>query len=532
MHRFKDLSIRKKLIIIIMAVCMGTLFLSFGGFLAYDLITLRQKTVRSASVMANIIGQNCTAALVFSDETDARQVLSSLKSCSSIVSAWIFSRDGRPFAGYIRDPSTQGLASPPLRKPGHYFEEETFMVYAPIFMENAVIGTVSIKSDLSPLYTAIGDRMTFVAALIILSVVCAFLISSKSERLITGPIIALAELTKSVTRHKDYSIRGKRAANDEIGALVENFNHMLTEIERQHTEIVSEREKAEASQQEAFRLANETKGINFQLKREVQIRRAAEDALRMQHRALERLVEQRTHKLAETNARLIREIDERKAAEENMKDSLEEKKLLLSEIHHRVKNNLQVISNLLAMTQRRTVNEEARMIITEARSRIHTMAMIHSQLYESENFNRIDMKQYVNTLLAFISQMYFERRERIIPIIDGDGVHLSITQAIPCALALTELISNVFKHAYEQDEEGWLNILITHTRNEWVSMRVKDYGKGFPGDIDVQHAGTLGLKLARNLIMKQLDGKFEIFQQEGTEIRLSFPIDHDDLNVH
>lgn len=526
---FRDVSIRQKLIFIIMVICMGTLLLSFCGFLAYNLIQVRHATIRETCTIAEIVAHNCTASLIFSDPNDARKVLSSLRSHPPIVSAWIFSKNSRPFAGYTRDSSAGASTPAQLREPGHYFEGGTFICCKPIWLEDVAIGTISIESDLNIMYAAIKNQAIMMVQILIFAAVCAFLISSKLQRLITGPIIALAELTQSVSRNKDFSIRGTRIGRDEIGGLVENFNHMLAEIEKQNAEIVGARKGAEVSEQKALTLASEMKSINLKLEKEIKARKAAQKALEKHRLNLEKLVVQRTRKLIEINARLSLEIDDRKAAEQRIKESLEEKKSLLGEIHHRVKNNLQAISNLLDMTRRRALNEEARTVLSEARSRIHTMAMIHSQLYESDNFSRIDMKKHINTLLEFISQMYLEQRRRIIPVIDGEGVHLSVTQAVPCALVLTELISNVFKHAYDKDQDGQLLISITQSEDAWVNIRIKDHGKGLPEEVDMEHTETLGLKLVRNLILKQLKGEFELVQQEGTEINLSFPIDHDDL---
>jgi two-component sensor histidine kinase len=258
----------------------------------------------------------------------------------------------------------------------------------------------------------------------------------------------------------------------------------------------------------------------------------AEKSLREYQEQLEELVEARTHDLSETNTKLSQEISERRVAEEKIRESLEEKQLLLGEIHHRVKNNLQVISSLLDMTRRRTRNEEASTLLAEARSRIYTMALIHSQLYESDHFNRIDMIRHTRRLLNFVSQIYVEARNRVNPVVEGHGVYLSVTQAIPCAIVLNELISNVFKHAYGKNESGQLMITLNRSDDEEVVIHVMDNGRGVPEEVDVENTETLGLKLAKNIMEKQLRGEFVLIRNQGTKISMTFPIDHDDRLIH
>jgi PAS domain S-box-containing protein len=215
-------------------------------------------------------------------------------------------------------------------------------------------------------------------------------------------------------------------------------------------------------------------------------------------------------------------ITDRKRAEEMIRTSLQEKEVLLREIHHRVKNNLQIISSLLDMSRMRIKNPGAVDILADARAKIHTMALIHMQLYQSDRLNQIDMEGHIRKLTTYLSRVYTGSGQSIAVGIDASNVCLSISQAIPLALALNELISNAFKHAFKNGEPGTVEIRAARQSNGLVTIKVKDDGIGVPANIDIESADTLGLKLVRNLVRKQLVGNIFFQRDSGTEIVIEF----------
>jgi len=249
----------------------------------------------------------------------------------------------------------------------------------------------------------------------------------------------------------------------------------------------------------------------------------AQDELLKAHDDLELQVDKRTADLGNAINLLRKEILERKRGEEKIKASLKEKEVLLREIHHRVRNNLQVISSLLELARTRTNNKEANDLLLESHSRIHTMALIHSQLYQSDRFDKIDMQKHLEQLTENLSQLYGNDKF-VTPVIGDADISLSLTQAIPCAIALNELISNAFKHAYQKDEKGTVKVLMEQTPDGKLRVTVKDQGIGIPKEIDVYETGSLGLKLTRNLIQHQLNGQFQITRNNGTEALIEFPV--------
>jgi PAS domain S-box-containing protein len=251
-------------------------------------------------------------------------------------------------------------------------------------------------------------------------------------------------------------------------------------------------------------------------------KKLAEEALYKARDELEIHVQHRTAELLTANEQLRFEIEERRRAEEQTRASLREKEALLREVHHRVKNNFEIISSLLGMSDERNENQETKRLLSDARNRIYSMAIIHSQLYRSERFDRIFMERYIRDLIDHLSSVYTGNGRSISPIIYPSEVRLPINQAIPCALVLNELISNSFKHAFNKGENGTVWISIDISADKTVHLLVKDNGRGISEDLDLDKTTGIGLKLARNLVVGQLHGDFQVDGKNGTEIKVEF----------
>lgn len=219
---------------------------------------------------------------------------------------------------------------------------------------------------------------------------------------------------------------------------------------------------------------------------------------------------------------ISRDISNEKRSNEQIKRSLREKEVLLKEIHHRVKNNLQIISSLLDMRIIREDNKQIIDVFEDIRSKIQTMALIHSQLYESERFDRINMGNYVQELVDSLSSIFLDSGLAITPVIEHSNVYLSINQAIPCALVLNELIYNAFKHAFKNRKKGKIEISLKTEEPNKIILKVKDNGSGIPEEIDIFKTDSLGLKLMRNTVQDQLLGKIHLEPGVGTSIIVEF----------
>jgi two-component sensor histidine kinase len=220
----------------------------------------------------------------------------------------------------------------------------------------------------------------------------------------------------------------------------------------------------------------------------------------------------------------FRDITERKKAELRLIQSLDEKEVLLREIHHRVKNNLQLTTSLLDMTRMRTKDPGTGGILTDVMTKIQTMAQIHTRLYESKQFDRINMDGQVRDQIRSLSNLY-SRADRTIDIeIDSAELYLPLDQAIPCALALNEVLSNAWKHAFRGRRHGTVKYS-AREENGRIRFTIRDNGVGLPGGFDLSQANTLGLKLVRTLVEQQLRGTLRMKRRrEGTEVVVDLPV--------
>ena len=211
----------------------------------------------------------------------------------------------------------------------------------------------------------------------------------------------------------------------------------------------------------------------------------------------------------------------RKTAEESLKISLTEKEVLLKEIHHRVKNNMQIISSLLNLQSQSIQDDITRRAFQESQDRIGIMALIHEKLYRSEHLSRIDLAAYVQQLAQNLYQAYGVSPETIALHIEGEGVFLDIDYAIPCGLILNELLSNSLKYAFPGGRRGRIEITL-HEKDERVNLLIRDDGAGFPEGLDFRKNQSLGLQLV-NALTRQLDGTIELNRKGGTEFKITFP---------
>jgi two-component system, sensor histidine kinase PdtaS len=217
----------------------------------------------------------------------------------------------------------------------------------------------------------------------------------------------------------------------------------------------------------------------------------------------------------------IRDITDRKRADEKVRASLHEKEVLLKEIHHRVKNNLQVTSSMLRLQSATIRDPAAREMFAESQNRIRSMALVHEKLYRSSDLSRVDLADYANDLAKLLFRSFGVDRERIAFELEAEPLFLSIETAVPCGLILNELLSNCLKHAFPAGRGGTIRVGIEAERDAYLSVWVKDDGVGMPREVDVGGADTLGLQLVKTLV-DQLQAELEVDRGGGTEVRIRF----------
>ncbi len=221
-------------------------------------------------------------------------------------------------------------------------------------------------------------------------------------------------------------------------------------------------------------------------------------------------------------AKVMRDETEHRRAEEQLRASLDEKEVLLQEIHHRVKNNLQVINSLLRLQSQHIPDQSIRGIFEEARNRVQAIAGIHELLYRSPDLARIDFGAYLNRLMRDLFSFFGVREEQIRLAINVNHARLEVGQAIPCGLLVNELVTNALKHAFPDGRNGRVAVFLDCVDGQ-CTLVVEDNGVGLPEGFDWAQAGTLGLQLVQ-VLTKQLDGTVRVDGHSGTRFEISFPL--------
>ncbi len=227
-----------------------------------------------------------------------------------------------------------------------------------------------------------------------------------------------------------------------------------------------------------------------------------------------------------TNIRLRQEIEERKKADQTIRASLREKETLLKEIHHRVKNNLQIISSLLYLQSNRVKDESISRLLHDSRDRIRSMALIHENLYRTENMARINMQAYIRDLLLYLLKSYDVNRTEINIRLEIKRIYLNIDRAIPCGLIINEAVSNALKYAFSKiclknNIPAEIKISLSKKSSEYI-LSIEDNGIGLPPDYNPENGSSLGMRLIFSLA-DQINGTVRIRQDSGLGISISFP---------
>ena len=217
---------------------------------------------------------------------------------------------------------------------------------------------------------------------------------------------------------------------------------------------------------------------------------------------------------------ILHNITKRKTYEKQIKQSLNEKEVLLKEIHHRVKNNLQIISSLLNLQSRYIEDENARGVFKESQNRIKSMALIHEKLYQSEDLTKIDFAEYIRSLTFHLFRSYSIDQSAVKLSINFEGVLFDIDTSIPCGLIINELISNSLKYAFPNGRKGKISVDLQLEEEKCVLI-ISDDGVGFPEGLDFQNTETLGLRLV-NILVSQINGVITLDKCEGTSFKIEF----------
>lgn len=246
----------------------------------------------------------------------------------------------------------------------------------------------------------------------------------------------------------------------------------------------------------------------IKLNRNISERKRIQEALELTKDELEKRVQERTAELTETNAKLA--------------GLLNEKELLLKEVHHRVKNNLQVISSLLNLQSEYIKDPEALQVFAESRNRVRSMALIHEKLYQSHDLARIDFADYLRSLTRSLQSSFGRSSSGVQIAVDVDEVMLGVDAAVPCGLIVNELVTNCIKYAFPGNRAGEIRVSMERVEGPGLRLSVADNGVGFPKDVDFRNTNSLGMQIITTLA-EQLDGTIHMSNGVGTRFDISFP---------
>ena len=230
------------------------------------------------------------------------------------------------------------------------------------------------------------------------------------------------------------------------------------------------------------------------------------------------------------NRALQHEVTERRRAEEQLTVSLQEKEVLLQEIHHRVKNNLQIISSLLNLQARALANPDALAALKESQNRVRTMSLLHEKLYQSQDLARINFATYIRELAGYLFRAYHTQAQGVTLHTEVEAIALNIALAVPCGLIISELVSNALKYAFPDGRPGEIAIRLRMVAEQEYQLTVSDNGIGLPHGLNLQAPGSLGLRIV-NTLTRQLGGTLTHANETGTTFSLTFPLHEEDEDV-
>jgi PAS domain S-box-containing protein len=253
-------------------------------------------------------------------------------------------------------------------------------------------------------------------------------------------------------------------------------------------------------------------------------RKRAEEKMQQLNQELERQVELRTQELETINARLKDELTERRLAEARAVASLREKEVLLQEIHHRVKNNLQVIASLLRLQAATLADPAARSAFLDSQQRIHSMALAHEHLYQSRSLAHIKMAEYITSLINSLRRSYGQAASSIQLKIQIADIELDVEQTVPIGLIISELVSNSFKYAFTPPADpAWaLWVKLTNDKADKLMLEVGDNGRGIPDNVEITKPLSMGLHLVQSFVL-QLNGQLTVRRRPETVFSISIP---------
>ena len=272
----RRLSLKHKLIVIIMFTCVASLVLGGTVLIAWEWTDLRRTMLRDLGAHAEVLADNCKTALAFRDAADAGTCLRTVGAVPSIMAVCVYTREGELFAMYVRQGTIPLLPQQEDLRSDYRFDRESLVITRTVLLNGVPIGTVCLRGSLEPLYLRLRRSILVIVGTVFLSSLAAYLISARLQRLISLPILRLADVARLVSEKKAYTVRVESASHDEVGLLIQAFNAMLEQIQQRDVALVEANEQLETR---VSRRTAELRSTNERLTHEITARRRTDSAL-------------------------------------------------------------------------------------------------------------------------------------------------------------------------------------------------------------------------------------------------------------
>ncbi len=455
------------------------LLLACVAFVAYEVAMFRDTITRELLSTANIIRANSTAALEFNDPGAGEEILAALKANPRIVSACIFTQKGNVFASYRRDDPKEPFIPPYPQENNEYLEDGYLSLFRPIVLDDEKIGTIYIQSDLQDLYARLKRYAVIVAAVLVFSSLVAFVLSSQLQRLISEPILHLAETANLVSTRKDYSIRAKGRSRDELGLLIIRFNEMLTRIQERDAELYKAHSELEK------RVVERTKELQL----EIIERTRAEDEL---WKAKEKL-EKTNYELKLINDQLKEAIEHTQRMAIEAESANVAKSEFLANMSHEIRTPMNGILGFADLLLEESLTESQRESVNMIMSSGQTLLDLINDILDLSKIEagRMEVEKIAIpiTLLLEETVSIIEHRAKE----KGLDISAEVDTEVPAAVIgdpakIRQVLLNLLGNAAKFTDRGQITVSLSCTRstdeehNCVLRFEVSDTGVGIPAD--------------------------------------------------